>query len=109
VAICVDPLVKWSCGVYPYGPTRGKSCHLFTNDGDLDALHELAASVGLRREWFQNDELPHYDLSPNKRDQAVAAGAIEVDRRYAIWLRRKGKRHSVIAAGVAEEAKVKAE
>ena len=53
------------------------ACHLI---GDTAAeLHAFAASLGLKRTWFQNSLLPHYDLTRNKRRQAVKLGAIELD------------------------------
>ena len=93
MSICVDPLIKWTAGHYGVTGsvlTQGKTCHLFTDDGDLVALHKLATSIGLRREWFQDNNFPHYDLVPSKRVLAVAAGAFEVDRRYSIWIRKRG-------------------
>ena len=41
-------------------------------------LHEMAAAVGLRREWFQGPpehRHAHYDLCQAKRADAVARGA----------------------------------
>jgi len=32
----------------------------------------------LKRTWFQNKRIPHYDLTANKRRQAVSLGATEV-------------------------------
>jgi hypothetical protein len=69
----VDELMRW--GVWRFGD----SCHLTCND--LEKLHAFAASIGLRRAWFQEHvrpELCHYDLTANKRRQALAAGAIFV-------------------------------
>lgn len=61
-------------------------CHMWSDD--LDALHALAAKIGLKREWFQNNgRLPHYDLTPNKRAAALKAGAREMCLRE--YLRRK--------------------
>lgn len=61
-----------------------KSCHLFT-DGDLEALHAFAASLGLRRSWFQNhSRLPHYDLTASKRALAICMGAVEANRRKVV-------------------------
>jgi len=55
-------------------------CHMFADE--VDELHEFAKRLGLRRSWFQNDErLPHYDVTENKRREAVRLGAVEVDRR----------------------------
>ena len=46
----------------------------------LDELHAFAASIGLKRQWFQsrpgrpwND---HYDCTRRRRDAAILAGAI---------------------------------
>ncbi len=58
-----------------------KSCHLVADS--LDELHEFAARLGMKRSWFQdkNGNLPHYDLTVNKRKQAVRLGAVEIDQR----------------------------
>lgn len=64
-------------------PARGwgrwnSGAHMLAND--LDALHAMAAKIGLRRAWFQGDStFAHYDLTASKRALAVAAGAIEID------------------------------
>jgi hypothetical protein len=61
---------------------RAGSCHLMANgysEQHLDALHKLAARIGLKAAWFQpHKRAPHYDLTIGKRARAVAAGAIEV-------------------------------
>lgn len=45
----------------------------------LDELHALADAIGLRRAWFQKRaRVPHYDLTPSKRELALRAGAIFV-------------------------------
>jgi len=47
-----------------------QSCHMFADT--LDELHAMAEKVGMHPAWFQgHKELPHYDLTPNKRAQAV--------------------------------------
>lgn len=47
---------------------------------DLDELHAFAASIGLKRAWFQDrpdrPEASHYDLTRGRRDAAILAGAI---------------------------------
>src|SRR4051794_41982839 len=43
-----------------------------------EALHEFAARLGLRREWFQPGFPPegaHYDLTASKRKEAHRVGA----------------------------------
>lgn len=47
--------------------------HLFASD--LAELHAFARRLGLRREWFQGTGFPHYDLTANKRRQAIERGA----------------------------------
>ena len=71
MAVYVDEL-----RVYPnaWGPFLKGSCHLTADT--LDELHEMAARIGMRREWFQDHRLmPHYDLVKRKREAALAAGA----------------------------------
>lgn len=56
-------------------------CHLTTDSAEgLEELHEFAAKLGLRREWFQ--ERPqwwfcHYDVTASKRRQAIELGAVD--------------------------------
>ncbi len=77
MSVYVDPLhptlrnYKWR---WPQG------CHLIADSED--ELHTFAARLGLKRAWFQGDgTMPHYDLSPNKRNQAVRMGAYEITPR----------------------------
>lgn len=57
------------------------ACHMFA-DSEPE-LHELAGKIGLKRSWFQQHrKLPHYDLAASKRELAVKAGALQVDRRF---------------------------
>lgn len=62
-------------------------CHMWT-DGDLSELHALAAKIGLRREWFQDGQHPHYDLVPSKRALAIEVGAVEREFREYLRLKR---------------------
>jgi len=73
VTVYVDQLVVWTTRP-PFG--RG-SCHMTADT--LDELHAFAARIGLKRAWFQRHALaPHYDLTPRRREAAVAAGAVEM-------------------------------
>lgn len=53
---------------------------------DLRELHAFAATIGLKRSWFQprGGIMPHYDLTPGKRQQAVRMGANELPTREAV-------------------------
>ncbi len=89
MTIYVDPLMNHGWVI------RGRklpNCHLFTDSVDLAQLHALAERIGMRRAWFQaHPSAPHYDLTPSRRREAIAVGAIEVDRRRAveIWRQRR--------------------
>ena len=62
-------------------------CHLMV-DGDLEELHKFAASIGLKRSWFHRSMVPHYDLAPGKREQALKSGAVEKPTRDLSELRQ---------------------
>lgn len=46
---------------------------------DIDELHEMAAKIGLKREWFQDSTFPHYDLTNSKRKLALTEGCTEIE------------------------------
>lgn len=59
------------------------ACHLFIEETDaLEGLHAFARRIGLKPCWFQDTcgPMPHYDLTAGKRQAAIAAGAVEVNR-----------------------------
>lgn len=63
-------------------------CHMWADAGEEEALHAMAQRIGLKRAWFQQHErLPHYDLTPSRRAEAIEAGAVEMDVR--IWFRQQ--------------------
>jgi hypothetical protein len=47
----------------------------------LEELHRMARKIGLKREWFQDHDIPHYDVTNPKRRLAVANGAKEITRK----------------------------
>ena len=65
--ILVDQLAQHAKS--PLGPREW--CHM-VSDSSLIELHEFAARIGMRREWFQGD---HYDLVASKRSAALQFGA----------------------------------
>jgi hypothetical protein len=80
MAVYVDELVGYGQAPKPgserYFGNGKQSCHLGADT--LEELHEFAARLGLKRGWFQGGRLPHYDLTPNKRAQAVRLGAVSM-------------------------------
>lgn len=67
---------------YYHGPSAGQArsvgsrtghmwCHMTSDTSEFE-LHDFALRLGLRRSWFDKD---HYDLTPNKRVQAIRMGA----------------------------------
>jgi hypothetical protein len=62
-------------------------CHMWADT--LAELHEMAAKIGMRREWFQPLSFPHYDVSLSRRAAAVSNGAIEVTRREGCEIRKR--------------------
>lgn len=56
-----------------------ESCRLFTLPGFLPDLHEFAGALDLKLCWFhEHADLPHYDLTPQRRELALRRGAVEV-------------------------------
>jgi hypothetical protein len=92
MTVYVDGLVTYG-GTYRSPQARlvgaragNRWCHLFADEADGEEVHRFAEGIGLRRAWFHRD---HYDLTPNKRRQAIAHGAVEVTARESveIWHR----------------------
>ena len=68
------------------------ACHLVADT--VSELHAFARKLSLRRSWYQsnNNNLPHYDLTENKRGQAVRFGALEItDRRLVEMIQKHRK------------------
>jgi hypothetical protein len=71
-------------------PWRGRRWAHLVSDESYDELHEFAARLGLRREWFQGD---HYDVHADGRERAIELGATPVDSRDLVRrLRQAGLR-----------------
>ena len=62
-------------------------CHMIADT--LDELHEMAAAIGMRREWFQPLSFPHYYVSLSRRRIDVTLGAVELDRREFVAVMRR--------------------
>jgi hypothetical protein len=75
-----------------------------------EELHEFAAKIGLRREWFQKSTSgPHYDLTVRRRAAAVKLGAIEhTDREMVDHMNRwTAESVALIKAALTEEEQQK--
>lgn len=87
MSVYVDNLIAWGWAI------RGRkteSCHLIADS--LEELHEFAAKIGMKRQWFQGDgTIPHYDLTPIRRSKAVSLGAVELDRKGFVLKIREHK------------------
>ena len=45
--------------------------HLYSDDGNVEELHQAAEALGLKRSWFQPlEDMPHYDLWRSPLDRA---------------------------------------
>lgn len=99
MTVYVDPIVT----IEPKGEAArhgNRWCHMYADT--LEELHEMAAKIGMRREWFQDKpSLAHYDLTPPKRAQAIKAGAQSVDALHVanfMKSRRSPKQEAVEAS-----------
>lgn len=81
MSVYVDKLRDW-------GWKLGPSCHLIADT--IEELHEFAARLGLKRQWFQhNSSCPHYDLTAGRRAMAVQLGVTELaDKEFVAAMKR---------------------
>lgn len=68
------------------GPIRywHRRCGHLVSDFSIEELHEFAALLGLRREWFQARSIPHYDLTGSAYVLALERGAKLVSSRELV-------------------------
>lgn len=61
------------------------SCHMISDNIDLQELHDMAKKIGMKREWFQDKpNRPHYDLTASRRAKAVEFGVQEISQRELV-------------------------
>lgn len=101
MTVYVDPLLEH--GWVLHGRIV-KSCHMFVDTVDLEALHDMAYWIGCRRTWFQRKNVPHYDLTATRRIDAIEHGAVAITRRQAVEIWRK--RHALVRAQEVHRAHV---
>ncbi len=77
MTVYVDPLFDarpYALKAWPFD----KAYHMTADS--VKELHEFAIKLGLRRAWFQHYRLvPHDDLTPNKRRQAIGLEAVPIN------------------------------
>lgn len=86
--------------IYGYG--RMVMCHMIADTPD--ELHAMANRIGVARRWFQQPPAAsfwHYDIAKCKRALAVAAGAVECDRRAFVGHLRRIRESGVFGDLVA--------
>lgn len=73
MSVYVDELHCWPTKIKCF---QAGSCHMVADT--LEELHAMAQKIGLRLAWFQpRRRLPHYDLTPGRRVEALRCGALE--------------------------------
>lgn len=85
MSVYVDEIKAYPTGAIKPGARHAGHnwCHMWADTSD--ELHAMATKIGLKRAWFQDGgSLPHYDLVPSKRAEAVANGAITKSLRDAL-------------------------
>jgi hypothetical protein len=81
MAILIDSFYNGARGPVHYW---GRRCGHLVSDASLEELHRFAESLGLRREWFQEKSIPHYDLTGKVYDLALERGAKLVSSREIV-------------------------
>ena len=76
MTVYIDELRQWPTSIRCF---KAGSCHMFADS--IDELHAFAKQIGLKRGWFQDERHPHYDLTPARRERALALGATETTTR----------------------------
>ena len=94
MAILIDSFHNGARGPWRYWHRR---CGHLVSDSSIEELHEFAASLGLRREWFQRKSVPHYDLTGEHYELALERGAVLVSSREIV---RRAVRLKVITVSV---------
>lgn len=80
--VYVDKLIEYGqapkAGAERYFGNGKASCHMTADS--REELDAMACKLGLKPQWIQHPNFPrlmHYDLTPNKRAQALRLGAVE--------------------------------
>ena len=89
---------RCSIGVDELFQAKGRWwCHLICDDFSpqgLEQLHEFAQAIGLPKRAFHDPSgqpRPHYDLTPEFRELALAHGAASLTRRQLVEYLKRGR------------------
>jgi hypothetical protein len=63
--------------------------HLIS-DYSVDELHRFAVSIGLKRKWFQDHRIPHYDIKGQMVEAVRRRGICFITTRELILAYRNG-------------------
>ena len=86
-----------SKSIFPYRDQKGKeheAYHLGSTES-ITELHQFAQSIGMRKEWFQDKLIPHYDAFGVMVIKAREAGAKEVTSREFLQQAHRTARETV--------------
>lgn len=78
MAILIDAFLNGERGPVHYW---NRKCGHLVSDASLEELHDFAHRLGLRREWFQQKSIPHYDVTGERYELALSMGALLVTTR----------------------------
>jgi menaquinone-dependent protoporphyrinogen IX oxidase len=81
MAILIDSFMNGARGPSHF---RHRRCGHLVSDTSIAELHAFAGHLGMRREWFQRRSIPHYDLTGERYDLALAMGAELVSSRELV-------------------------
>lgn len=89
MSVYVDRVRDWGGMVKGYARRHGTKWSHLIADTEKE-LHAFALSIGLKPEWAQypGTSYFHYDVIPSKRALAIKRGAIEVDDKTFLEIRK---------------------
>lgn len=75
---------------------RMKMCHMLADT--LSELMAMADRIGIARRWYQGFDkasCPHFDISKSKRLEAIAAGAVLVNRHQLVTVMHRIQKNAL--------------
>lgn len=83
MTVYVDYPLQWA--TIKEAPRVKYWCHMMADS--VDELHDMAAKIGMKREWFQisRSGIPHYDLTFSRRELAMRNGAQDFNDNSTTW------------------------